>query len=61
MKKQQSAHLVEAFSACSTQELNNLEWFPDSGATSHMTNNPDNLNDPAPYFGNERVMVGNVR
>jgi hypothetical protein len=59
LKKKQSAHLAEAFSACSIQELNNPEWFPDSGVTSHMTNNPDNLDDPAICSGNERVMVGN--
>jgi hypothetical protein len=59
LKKKQSAHLAEAFSACSIQELNNPEWFPDSNATSHMTNNPGNLDDPATYSGNERLMVGN--
>uniref|UniRef100_A0A6N2L1Z6 Uncharacterized protein n=1 Tax=Salix viminalis TaxID=40686 RepID=A0A6N2L1Z6_SALVM len=59
MKKQQSANLAEAFSACSIQELNNPEWFPDSGATSHMTNTPEILDDSAEYTGNERVMVGN--
>ncbi|KAB5573941.1 hypothetical protein DKX38_001135 [Salix brachista] len=59
MKKQQSANLAEAFSACSIQELNNPEWFPDSGATSHMTNTTEILDDSDAYTGNERVMVGN--
>ncbi|XP_011010893.1 PREDICTED: uncharacterized protein LOC105115645 [Populus euphratica] len=59
LKKKQSTYLAKTFSACSIQELQNPEWFPDSGATSHMTNNPANLDDLAIYFGNERVMVGN--
>ncbi|RVW18883.1 putative mitochondrial protein [Vitis vinifera] len=32
LKKKQSANIAEAFSACSIQDLNEFEWFPDSGA-----------------------------
>ena len=34
LNKKQSAKLAEAFSACSIQDFNDSEWFPDSGATS---------------------------
>ena len=59
LKKKQSANIAEAFSACSIQDLNEFEWFPDSGATSHMTSDTEVVDQPALYFGNERVMVGN--
>ena len=36
LKKKESSNIVEAFSAYSIQDLNDTEWFPDSGATSHM-------------------------
>ncbi|KAL6347468.1 hypothetical protein AAG906_025990 [Vitis piasezkii] len=35
LKKKQSANLAEAFSACSIQDFNDSEWFPDSGATQN--------------------------
>ncbi|RVW91359.1 Retrovirus-related Pol polyprotein from transposon RE1 [Vitis vinifera] len=59
LKKKQSANLAEAFSACSIQDFNDSEWFPDSGAASHMTSDTKGVDQPAVYSGNERVMVGN--
>ncbi|XP_010474502.1 PREDICTED: uncharacterized protein LOC104754040 [Camelina sativa] len=35
------------------------EWYPDSGATSHITNNVETLQSAQPYNGDDRVMVGN--
>ncbi|KAK2449415.1 hypothetical protein QL285_008613 [Trifolium repens] len=34
-------------------------WYPDSGASHHLTYNPHNLMQRSPYNGNERVMMGN--
>jgi hypothetical protein len=34
-------------------------WYTDTGANSHMTPNPGNLDDPQSYTGNDHVMVGN--
>ncbi|CAA0830411.1 Unknown protein, partial [Striga hermonthica] len=34
-------------------------WYPDSGATSHVTYDLANLNSAAEYQGRERVQVGN--
>ena len=59
LKKKQSANLVEAFAACSISDSNDSEWYPDSGATSHLTNDPEGVDVPAIYSGNEQVMVGN--
>jgi hypothetical protein len=59
LKKKQSTNIAEAFSVCIVQDFNNHEWFLDSGATSHITNNPDNLDVSTVYAGNERVLVGN--
>lgn len=35
------------------------EWYPDSGATSHITNSTANLDIANVYSGPENVMVGN--
>ena len=35
------------------------EWFPDSGATSHVTNSPHHLQYSQAYTGSDSVMVGN--
>jgi len=59
LKKKQYANLAEAFAACSISASPDPAWYPDSRATSHMTNDPEGVDIPAVYFGNERVMVGN--
>ncbi|KAL5781087.1 hypothetical protein ACOSP7_006116 [Xanthoceras sorbifolium] len=37
----------------------NNVWFPDSGASSHVTNALSNLNVGAEYHGNSKLQVGN--
>ena len=59
LKKKQSANIAETFSACTVQDFNNPEWFLDSGATSHITNNLDNLDVSIIYTSNKRVLIGN--
>lgn len=34
-------------------------WYPDSGATSHLTMDENNLMTKAPYNGLEQVHMGN--
>ncbi|RVW97500.1 hypothetical protein CK203_026198 [Vitis vinifera] len=58
-KKKQFANLAEAFTACSIPDSNDSAWYPDSGATSHLTNDPEGVDVPTVYSGNEQVMVGN--
>lgn len=59
LKKNKSANLAKAFSTCSILDPVNTAWYPDSGATSHMTHDPDGVDTLVAYSGNERVMVGN--
>ena len=35
------------------------DWYLDSGASHHLTQNEGNLNNSAPYTGTDRVTVGN--
>ncbi|KAG8492721.1 hypothetical protein CXB51_010467 [Gossypium anomalum] len=39
--------------------LNTNTWYPDSGASHHVTNDLDNLKDTAPYTGNHKLYMGN--
>jgi hypothetical protein len=42
---------------CSTSDFT---WYPDSGATHHLTSNLSNLNiSAAEYVGNDRIQMGN--
>ena len=59
LKKKQSANIAEVFSTYSIQDLNDSEWFLDSGATFHMTSDTEVVDQPTLYSSNERVMVGN--
>ncbi|KAH0729446.1 hypothetical protein KY289_000634 [Solanum tuberosum] len=40
------------------EEVHPTVWYPDSGASAHMTNNPSTLTSQAPYSGSSQVMVG---
>jgi histone deacetylase 1/2 len=39
--------------------LSSASWYPDSGASHHLTFNPNNLAYRMPYYGQEQVMMGN--
>lgn len=39
-------------------ELSGHEWFPDTGATAHVTSSPQHLQHSQPYTGSDTVMVG---
>lgn len=40
-------------------QLDDSTWYPDTGASAHMTSNPGNLLSSSPYHGNEKICVGN--
>jgi hypothetical protein len=42
----------------SDPQKSNPNWYTDTGANSHMTSNPGNLDDSQSYIGNDHVMVG---
>ena len=39
--------------------LTGQEWYPDSAASAHITNNGSQLQSSAPYLGNDQIIVGN--
>ncbi|KAE8701309.1 hypothetical protein F3Y22_tig00110548pilonHSYRG00747 [Hibiscus syriacus] len=59
LKKAKADGLIEAFAATSVDESIDSEWYTDTGATSHMTNDVAALDNSVPYTGNQRVYVGN--
>ena len=43
----------------SDHQYTGQEWFPDSGASAHITNNGSQLQSSEPYLGTDQVIVGN--
>ncbi|KAG6397102.1 hypothetical protein SASPL_143266 [Salvia splendens] len=54
-----SAHLAEAFKASCSVAPPASDWYLDSGASAHMTNQQSVLDSCAPYSGNGSAIVGN--
>uniref|UniRef100_A0A803QJK9 Integrase catalytic domain-containing protein n=1 Tax=Cannabis sativa TaxID=3483 RepID=A0A803QJK9_CANSA len=51
-----SANIVEIQAYYATHEIvNDLDWYPDSGATNHLTPNELNLNTSNTYLGEQQV------
>ncbi|KAI0491389.1 hypothetical protein KFK09_025649 [Dendrobium nobile] len=42
-------------------EQSNPNWYLDSGASSHLTNSIENLNQPQPYSGSDSITIGDGR
>lgn len=40
-------------------DIQDADWFPDTGASPHMTSNPAMLHSPFQYSGSDKIMVGN--
>ncbi|KAF6159330.1 hypothetical protein GIB67_032101 [Kingdonia uniflora] len=55
----QNSSTPQALAAMTINDRRNSSWYPDTGATVHMTNNPGNLTHVHPYFGSDKVIVGN--
>ncbi|KAK2973116.1 hypothetical protein RJ640_027088 [Escallonia rubra] len=51
---------IKALAAMSMSDSQDLAWFPDTGATQHMTDDIGNLQTYTPYFGSEKIMVGSM-
>jgi histone deacetylase 1/2 len=41
------------------ESVSSASWYPDSGASHHLTFNPNNFGYRAPYQGHDQVMMGN--
>ncbi|CAA0807454.1 Unknown protein [Striga hermonthica] len=53
------AHLAQAFSSSCAVSSPPPDWCLDSGASTHMTNQPETLDSLKSYSGNSSVIVGN--
>jgi histone deacetylase 1/2 len=51
-----SQHYSPMFDTASTSSG---AWYPDSGASHHLTYNPNNLSYSVPYNGQDQVLMGN--
>ncbi|XP_019265375.1 PREDICTED: uncharacterized protein LOC109242937 [Nicotiana attenuata] len=51
-------NIPKPFAAMNLEEVQPTVWYPDSGASAHMTNNPSTLTSHTPYSGPSQVMVG---
>ncbi|KAL5715327.1 hypothetical protein ACHQM5_017160 [Ranunculus cassubicifolius] len=55
----QADDIPQALAAMKLSDSESSAWFPDTGASAHMTSNSGNLRTLAPYFGSEKIIVGN--
>ncbi|KAF8369725.1 hypothetical protein HHK36_032252 [Tetracentron sinense] len=55
----QSDDIPQALTTMTIDDPNDPAWYPDTRATSHMTNDSGKLYNITPYDGSDRVMVGN--
>ena len=50
---------LKALAALSISDNQDNTWFPDTGASAHMTADPGKLQHFVQYNGPEKIMVGN--
>uniref|UniRef100_A0A1S3YP90 Retrovirus-related Pol polyprotein from transposon TNT 1-94-like beta-barrel domain-containing protein n=1 Tax=Nicotiana tabacum TaxID=4097 RepID=A0A1S3YP90_TOBAC len=51
-------NIPKPFAAINLEEVQPTVWYPDSGASAHMTNYPSTLTSHTPYSGLSQVLVG---
>jgi hypothetical protein len=51
--------IPQALAAMTIADNQDSTWFPDTGATDHITGDPGKLQSLIPYHGTDGVMVGN--
>lgn len=54
----QAEAILQALAAMAVTDPQDPDWIPDTGASSHMTNNPGIFNIIRPYSGNDTVIIG---
>lgn len=55
----QSKRFLRLLAAMTLHDNQDADWFPDTGASAHMTSNPGMLHSPFQYSGSDKIMVGN--
>uniref|UniRef100_A0A2N9H6C1 Reverse transcriptase Ty1/copia-type domain-containing protein n=1 Tax=Fagus sylvatica TaxID=28930 RepID=A0A2N9H6C1_FAGSY len=51
------ANIMEAFTSCTLNDNQDSDWYTDTGATAHMTNDATQLDKSNTYTGKDRVIV----
>ncbi|KAL5699696.1 hypothetical protein ACHQM5_030565 [Ranunculus cassubicifolius] len=54
----QSEHLPQALAAMKLSDSQDSAWFPDTGASAHMTADSGKLSSITPYYGSDKILVG---
>ncbi|CAN7132816.1 unnamed protein product [Brassica rapa subsp. narinosa] len=54
-----AVHNALAAMKLSDRHQSGQEWYPDSAASAHITNDSSQLQSSEPYLGNDQVIVGN--
>jgi hypothetical protein len=54
-----SAHLAMPYAMSEAGSSSSGAWYPDSGASHHLTYDPNNLAYRVPYNGQDQVLMGN--
>ena len=57
----QDEEIPQALAALSISDPNDPEWIPDSGATSHMTNDAGKLHSLKPYLDPDKIVIGDEK
>lgn len=55
----QDKDIPQALVAISLEDFQDLEWFPDLGATTHLTNDVGNFSNVRPHKGSDTIIIGN--
>ncbi|RWR75576.1 Zinc finger, CCCH-type [Cinnamomum micranthum f. kanehirae] len=55
----QPGDAVQALAAFNLADHHDPSWFPDTGATAHMTPDVGKLHSLSPYQGSDKILVGN--
>ena len=53
----QASDVTQAFNALQMTDENGRDWYPDSGASAHVTASTNSLQTITPYAGNDTIMV----
>ena len=54
----QPEEVPQALAVMSLHDIQDAAWYPDTGASAHMTSDPDKLHTLSNYMGPDKIIVG---